>query len=122
MTTKSDMPELLPCPFCGSEPEQYRGDATGSYIIECPKCPAIQYGKTDKEAKQCWNTRTDTVVDRDEIDEMELIIDRIVDWFGGHTPYAGQEYSPNILASADASKLKELIAKARRKLQEQSND
>lgn len=50
--------ELLPCPFCGTEPEKvYKSNGQTTHI-ECPNCKA-QFPKSTMENRydDAWNTR-----------------------------------------------------------------
>ena len=56
------MPELLPCPFCGSTDLRYDGywctDFDGFYV-RCLNCDSAGSPKgTKKAARKAWNTRT----------------------------------------------------------------
>ena len=56
------MPELKPCPFCGSNPFVWRTNYRT--YIECPNLTdeshrIMMSGKSDKEAIEAWNRRDD---------------------------------------------------------------
>jgi len=52
--------ELKPCPFCGKEPKQFRGEDHGvkeaSLNIYCEDCGVVMHGI---DAKEKWNTRVE---------------------------------------------------------------
>ena len=61
-------PNLLPCPFCGSEAygpiyaserAEDRCRRRTPYMIECPNCPNVveAFGANPEEASARWNTR-----------------------------------------------------------------
>lgn len=50
------MSELLPCPFCGGEAEEYA--IAGCGMIRCGNCGASIGGTFTKDATEAWNTRT----------------------------------------------------------------
>ena len=53
--------ELKPCPFCGTKPRTFV-DRDGSCHIRCWFCgSAHAYGRTEKEAAEKWNMRTNDV-------------------------------------------------------------
>lgn len=59
-----DLPELLPCPFCGSRPHACWGaepNEDGNYTVECSKddCQATFWHcqSSPQEAIAAWNTR-----------------------------------------------------------------
>jgi len=67
------LPELLPCPFCGADPLRNEiaphthnlmlgdfkmPDHPGSSVIECPKCDCGLIGDTAESVTAAWNTRT----------------------------------------------------------------
>ena len=46
---------LLPCPFCGDEPEYARD---GEYhIVRCPECGAEMADEKKRFARDAWNRR-----------------------------------------------------------------
>lgn len=51
--------KLLPCPFCGGEPEIERmGTSRVSMIITCTECGAsLETGETWLDKNCSWNTR-----------------------------------------------------------------
>lgn len=61
-------PNLLPCPFCGSEPtvESWHGGAATKVMISCDNMacePGPQVtGETPKEAAKRWNRRSDAAL------------------------------------------------------------
>lgn len=80
MTDK--MPELKPCPFCGSKnvscgTGEY-GDGSDAHHVECEECAATAdgggHGKSTKEtAIKNWDTRADTTAEciRDLVGALE---------------------------------------------------
>ena len=56
----SDLPKLLPCPFCGSENVDHNLDRNdGYYGVECEDCYAQAGTSTwEKVAVQMWNKRS----------------------------------------------------------------
>jgi hypothetical protein len=74
-----DMPELLPCPFCGGEATyESTGWGEGKHIIyclekykECHLCPRLHYNKIDisKEMMfELWNRRADLAPQAGSVD------------------------------------------------------
>lgn len=60
------MPELKPCPFCGSKVDApyyydpydgYQGQGLGQYVIRCSRCLARVKQDTKEEAIEAWNRR-----------------------------------------------------------------
>jgi hypothetical protein len=51
------VPELLPCPFCGSSAGDVKLSRGHGYIIGCGMCPAQQFALTREEAVRLWNQR-----------------------------------------------------------------
>ena len=55
--------EILPCPFCGTDPVMWTvwrwGETTEKpWVITCPKCLSVGMIHTDKEeAIKLWNRR-----------------------------------------------------------------
>jgi len=62
MTDK--MPDLLPCPFCGDQPRSFHDkssdyEAHWSWSVVCECGGEVNHEfDTEKEAIECWNTRT----------------------------------------------------------------
>ena len=51
------------CPYCGTKPEvqlmgYYILDGKPQYRIKCPKCNKVNYGKSEQEAVDLWNSQT----------------------------------------------------------------
>jgi hypothetical protein len=64
MAEQKSLPELLPCPFCGSEAIKRPHDFRPSWAVECAKrkttCPVnmrTHYGSPDDVVRE-WNTRS----------------------------------------------------------------
>lgn len=59
------MPEIKPCPFCGSENWAMFDCNSGRYcVLVCEDCAAQgPYGSTEEEAKEAWNRRADDGAD-----------------------------------------------------------
>lgn len=56
------MPDLKPCPFCGSKAELNRLGGPGSThaYVECSKCDAsMSFRTTFEAAAEAWNRRSD---------------------------------------------------------------
>jgi hypothetical protein len=56
------MPELLPCPFCGTAPELQPGMRHGFFVScenpHCPVSPETTFdAETPEQAAERWNTR-----------------------------------------------------------------
>ena len=52
------MDELKPCPFCGGDVPELRGDKEFGWFIACFKCNIIVDDcKTEAEAIKAWNRR-----------------------------------------------------------------
>ena len=122
MTTNSDMPELLPCPFCngGNIPDEngnndkfapvltgkvfgFGQHTRSEYTIYCQNCGIETHSESDKqEIIAWWNTRTDAGVDGGEV---VSVLERHVD----------QLNNRGFIVPSD---LRELL----QKLQEQSNE
>lgn len=56
--------KLLPCPFCGGDPDMIReGTRRQSCIIECTDCGArLETGEEGTHCGYRWNTRIDVRV------------------------------------------------------------
>lgn len=55
MNTNPTLPELLPCPFCGSDDLVTKNEY---YAIECLQCCGEgPLGRGDAEARERWNRR-----------------------------------------------------------------
>lgn len=93
--TNPNPPELLPCPFCGNQPELMEGHRN-HWRVECPKCGVrrAQFangGAAEDQARavRCWNRRADNETKADEAlfrEALNAIVDRAperdVKWAG----------------------------------------
>lgn len=51
-------PGLLPCPFCGGEPD-VGGDPHGDRDVYCTKCGVSMFDTCIEGARLAWNTRVE---------------------------------------------------------------
>lgn len=61
MTDTVQVPELLPCPFCGNSEIKLSGNGIGDFCCECQKCSARTSDvrcETKRLATERWNTRS----------------------------------------------------------------
>jgi Lar family restriction alleviation protein len=61
---------LKPCPFCGGEAalwEAVHGDEGVEVRIDCVKCHATIYERTDLEALAAWNARAEQEATANEL-------------------------------------------------------
>jgi hypothetical protein len=61
------VPELLPCPFCGTVPELqpalHHGFFVGCENPQCPVSPETTFdAETPEQAAERWNTRPQSIV------------------------------------------------------------
>lgn len=63
MTDETNVTELLPCPFCGSEELMHGSDYPGwdgretTGNVQCGNCDAFTLQDTEADAIAAWNTR-----------------------------------------------------------------
>ena len=62
MTDQTNMPELLPCPFCGGDPE-YAGFGDNTYM-RCAVCGCMTEDFSEARAVATWNRRADLAAEQ----------------------------------------------------------
>lgn len=71
MTSEAEN-ELKPCPFCGDEPKYSYNDFFKRHSYGCANAMCSvnpsdnSHNNSKQEAKKIWNTRTDTIAEKDE--------------------------------------------------------
>ena len=67
------MTDLLPCPFCGGDGEILK-DLDSDACVSCQGCDlVIDYHRSEQEAVDAWNRRTDTT----RVAELEAEVRRL---------------------------------------------
>lgn len=50
--------DIKPCPFCGNKAyTDFNPTCNQEYLIHCPDCHCVQFGDSEEEAIEKWNTR-----------------------------------------------------------------
>ena len=57
--------ELMPCPFCGTQPDECD---IGQFVVECPSCAIVGPASDNSTAaRRAWNTRWGTPAGAEEV-------------------------------------------------------
>ena len=57
--------ELMPCPFCGTQPDECD---IGQFVVECPSCAIVGPASDNSNAaRRAWNTRWSTPAGAGEV-------------------------------------------------------
>ena len=116
---RSDLKDILPCPFCGSNHVSHSvgeyGDGSDSYYIECQSCAATAdgggHGKSTKQgAIQAWNTRAD-LHQKQQDANLQGGMD-LRDWFAGMAMQGFISIDDNLPAPQDIAEFSYTIADA----------
>ncbi len=72
MANDAQMPELLPCPFCGENAKIISG-GPGNHFIQCQRCAASTDDGSQERAVECWNRRADLCASG----QVQALVDRL---------------------------------------------
>lgn len=102
MDQSSQVPELLPCPFCAGPAEFFRA-LSGRWDVVCPNdsCAANNFYRTQAQAAAAWNNRG--AAERKLAEDAQQVRDLFIDKLPADHPWRRTEIARTIAAERAAA-------------------